>query len=63
MAIKKQLKASIKANFVAKHMKSFCSSRVYVDRKKQSKSGYVKHREGHYQNDNSPSFIYGDLFH
>lgn len=31
-------------NFVQKYLKRFCKATVEVDRKKESKKGYVKHK-------------------
>lgn len=38
-------------NFVAKHMHEVNQSQVFVDRKKNAKRGYNKHRQGRYSED------------
>ena len=34
----------IMRNFVAKHLRKFCTATVEKDRKKEDKKGYVKHK-------------------
>lgn len=41
-------------NFVAKHMHEVNKSQVFVDRKKNAKRGYTKHKQGRYQQDDRP---------
>ena len=38
-------------NFVAKYMNDFNKSQTFVDRKKNEKRGYSKHKKGRYSND------------
>ncbi len=38
-------------NFVAKHMHEVNKSQVFVDRKKNAKRGYEKHKKGRYSDD------------
>ena len=47
MAKKKQPEL-IQHNFVAKHMHEVNKSQVFVDRKKNAKRGYSKHKQGRY---------------
>lgn len=42
-------------NFVAKHMNDFNKSQTFVDRKKNAKRGYSKHK-GRYSNEDRPYF-------
>lgn len=44
-------------NFVAKHMYEFNKSQTFVDRKKNIKRGYSKHKKGRYSNDDLPFFM------
>lgn len=57
MAKKKQSELVVH-NFVAKHMHEVNKSQVFVDRKKQHKRGYEKHRKGRYSMEDRPFFIY-----
>ena len=41
-------------NFVAKHMHEVHSSQVFVDRKKNLKRGYEKHKKGRYSQEDRP---------
>ena len=41
-------------NFVAKHMHEVNKSQVFVDRKKNAKRGYSKHKQGRYSDDYRP---------
>lgn len=41
-------------NFVAKHMHEVNQSQVFVDRKKNAKRGYSKHKQGRYSDDYRP---------
>ncbi|OTG97014.1 hypothetical protein B9T24_06720 [Acinetobacter sp. ANC 4654] len=41
-------------NFVAKHMHEVNQSQVFIDRKKNAKRGYSKHKKGRYSNDYLP---------
>ena len=50
MAKKKQPEVIVH-NFVAKHMHEVNKSQVFVDRKKNAKRGYSKHKKGGYSND------------
>ncbi|WP_347453210.1 hypothetical protein [Acinetobacter thermotolerans] len=54
MAKKKQLQQVVPHNFVAKHMHEVNRSQVFVDRKKDAKRGYSKHKKGRYSNDYLP---------
>ena len=45
-------------NFVAKHMHEFNKSQTFVDRKKNIKRGYSKHKKGRYSNDYLPFFMF-----
>ena len=54
MAKKKVLPEVVVHNFVAKHMHEVNKSQVFVDRKKDAKRGYSKHRKGRYSNDYLP---------
>jgi hypothetical protein len=53
MAKKKQPEVVVH-NFVAKHMHEVNKSQVFVDRKKNAKRGYSKHKKGGYSNDYLP---------
>jgi hypothetical protein len=46
MAKKKVLPEVEVRNFVAKHMNDFNKSQTFVDRKKNAKRGYAKHKKG-----------------
>lgn len=54
MAKKKQMPEVVVHNFVAKHMNDFNKSQTFVDRKKDAKRGYSKHKKGRYSNDYLP---------
>ncbi len=54
---KKQQPEVIVHNFVAKHMHEVNKSQVFVDRKKNAKRGYTKHKKGGYSNDYLPFFM------
>ena len=54
MAKKKALPEVEVRNFVAKHMNDFNKSQTFVDRKKDAKRGYNKHKKGRYSNDYLP---------
>lgn len=56
MAKKKILKDEnlVIHNFVAKHMHEVNKSQVFVDRKKNSKRGYEKHKKGRYSQEDRP---------
>lgn len=54
MAKKKALPEVVIHNFVAKHMHEVNKSQVFVDRKKNAKRGYDKHKKGRYSNDYLP---------
>lgn len=41
-------------NFVAKHMHEVNKSQVFVDRKKNLKRGYEKHKKGRYSQEDRP---------
>ena len=56
MAKKKQMPEVVIHNFVAKHMHEVNKSQVFVDRKKDAKRGYSKHRKGRYSEDYRPFF-------
>jgi hypothetical protein len=52
---KKKLQPEVQIqNFVAKHMNDFNKSQTFVDRKKNEKRGYSKHKKGRYSNDYLP---------
>ena len=53
MAKKKQPEVVVH-NFVAKHMHEVNKSQVFVDRKKDLKRGYSKHRKGRYSMEDRP---------
>ena len=53
MAKKKPVEA-VMPNFVAKYMHEANKSQVFVDRKKNAKRGYTKHKQGRYQQDDRP---------
>ena len=54
MAKKKVLPEVEVRNFVAKHMNDFNKSQTFVDRKKNAKRGYSKHKQGRYSEDYRP---------
>lgn len=54
MAKKKALPEVVVHNFVAKHMHEVNKSQVFVDRKREAKRGYSKHKKGRYSNDYLP---------
>ncbi len=56
MAKKKALPEVVIHNFVAKHMHEVNKSQVFVDRKKNAKRGYDKHK-GRYSNDYLPFYF------
>ena len=51
MAKKKAMPEVVIHNFVAKHMFDVNKSQVFVDRKKNTKRGYTKHKKGRYSQD------------
>ncbi|MCX5468280.1 DUF7230 family protein [Acinetobacter nematophilus] len=51
MAKKKLMPEVVIHNFVAKHMHEVNKSQVFVDRKKNAKRGYEKHKKGRYSDD------------
>ena len=57
MAKKKAVPELVIQNFVAKHMNDFNQSQTFVDRKKNTKRGYAKHKKGGYSQDYLP-FLY-----
>lgn len=57
MAKKKALPEVEVRNFVAKHMNDFNKSQTFVDRKKDAKRGYSKHKKGRYSNDYLPFYL------
>ena len=56
MAKKKVMPEVVIHNFVAKHMNDFNKSQTFVDRKKNAKRGYDKHKKGRYSNDYLPFY-------
>lgn len=54
MAKKKALPEVEIRNFVAKYMNDFNKSQTFVDRKKNAKKGYSKHKKGGYSNEYLP---------
>ncbi|OTG80636.1 hypothetical protein [Acinetobacter sp. ANC 4648] len=54
MAKPKQQLEVVVHNFVAKHMYEVNKSQVFVDRKKNAKRGYDKHKKGRYSEDYRP---------
>ena len=60
MAKQKQQLEVVINNFVAKHMHEVNKSQVFVDRKKNAKRGYSKHKQGRYSDDYRP-FIFPAL--
>lgn len=59
MAKKKAVPEVVINNFVAKHMHEVNKSQVFVDRKKNAKRGYDKHKKGRYSNDYLPFYFCG----
>lgn len=57
MAKRKQQQELVIHNFVAKHMHEFNQSQMFVDRKKDAKRGYSKHKKGRYSEDDRPFFM------
>ena len=51
MAKKKVMPEVVIHNFVAKHMHEVNQSQVFVDRKKNAKRGYSKHKQERYSED------------
>ena len=58
MAKKKAVPEVVINNFVAKHMHEVNKSQVFVDRKKNTKRGYTKHKQGRYSDDYRPFSFY-----
>lgn len=54
MAKAKKKPALVLNNFVAKHMYEVNQSQVFVDRKKDLKRGYEKHKKGRYSQEDRP---------
>ena len=54
MAKQKKKPDMVINNFVAKHMFEVNQSQVFVDRKKNAKRGYSKHKQGRYSDDYRP---------
>ncbi|WP_139850756.1 DUF7230 family protein [Acinetobacter pullicarnis] len=54
MAKAKKKPALVLNNFVAKHMHEVNQSQVFVDRKKDLKRGYEKHKKGRYSQEDRP---------
>ncbi|MHA3892673.1 DUF7230 family protein [Acinetobacter sp. GXMZU3951] len=54
MAKKKPQPEAVMHNFVAKYMHEVNKSQVFVDRKKNAKRGYNKHKQGRYSEDYRP---------
>ena len=61
MAKKKAMPEVVIHNFVAKHMFDVNKSQVFVDRKKNAKRGYDKHKKGRYSDDYRP-FLWTAIF-
>lgn len=59
MVKKKKLPEVVFNNFVAKHMHEVNQSQVFVDRKKNTKRGYSKHKKGRYSDDYRPFALLG----
>ena len=57
MAKKKVLPEVEVRNFVAKHMNDFNKCQTFVDRKKNAKRGYAKHKKGGYSSDYLPFLL------
>lgn len=63
MAKKKAEPKVVIHNFVAKHMHEVNQSQVFVDRKKNAKRGYDKHKKGRYSDDYLPFYFrYFNIF-
>ncbi|NNH78163.1 hypothetical protein HLH17_10885 [Acinetobacter sp. ANC 5380] len=58
MAKQKKQPEAVINNFVAKHMHEVNKSQVFVDRKKNTKRGYSKHKQGRYSDDYRPFSCY-----
>ena len=54
---KKKAPQLVLHNFVAKHMHEVNQSQVFVDRKKDAKRGYQKHKKGRYSHEDLPFFM------
>ena len=54
MAKQKRQPELVVHNFVAKHMHEVNKSQMFVDRKKNAKRGYSKHKQGRYSEDYRP---------
>lgn len=54
MAKQKKKPEIVLNNFVAKHMHEVNQSQIFVDRKKNAKRGYSKHKQGRYSDDYRP---------
>lgn len=54
MAKRKAAPEVVINNFVAKHMHEVNKNQVFVDRKKNAKRGYSKHKKGGYSNEYLP---------
>ena len=54
MAKQKKKLEIVVNNFVAKHMHEVNQSQVFVDRKKNIKRGYSKHKQGRYSDEDRP---------
>jgi hypothetical protein len=61
MAKKKAEPKVVIHNFVAKHMHEVNQSQVFVDRKKNAKRGYDKHKKGRYSDDYLPFLMSSSL--
>ncbi|WP_151779015.1 DUF7230 family protein [Acinetobacter bereziniae] len=61
MAKKKVMPEVVIHNFVVKHMHEVNKSQVFVDRKKNAKRGYDKHKKGRYSDDYRP-FLWTTIF-
>lgn len=57
MAKTKKALEGVVNNLVAKHMHEVNRSHVFVDRKKNTKRGYSKHKQGRYSDDYRPSCL------
>ena len=57
MAKKKTVPEVVIHNFVAKHMHELNKSQVFIDRKKDQKRGYAKHKKGRYAQDDLSFFM------
>ncbi|PVZ89508.1 hypothetical protein C9426_04380 [Serratia sp. S1B] len=61
MAKRKQQPEVVINNLVAKYMHEFNQSQVFVDRKKNAKRGYSKHKKGRYSEDYRPFLCLFDM--